>query len=124
MIIEHALRPLALSHLRDHDYVYFEIRDAEDGTYAWLACWFKGDEAQLHVQVTKWTRRTYKKMQQDWDDFLVYCDRRGCRLINAAGDVDDVKLAKFMRLFGFPDPQKIIYSTMEVPGGKSNEGYR
>jgi len=115
VIIEHALRPEALSQHVDDEYCrWFEGRD-QAGTYGWLGMRIKAEEAHVHFEAVRWSPSAYRSMHGDWQDVLDYCRQRGIRILGVAGHANDRLWAKFVTRFGFPEPTPMIISMMEVP---------
>lgn len=77
-----------------------------------------GSACSLHLVLEEWSHNVFKEMISDWDDtVLPFIRNTGCRkaivsYTNGLGDIG--KWTKFIRRLGFPKPETVHISTLEV----------
>lgn len=83
--------------------------------YAYAAIEILGNFASVHTEMIKWSHRIARTMKIDWEEIKFICRSLGTvEMIASNNDVDDKRWAKFIRLFGFPEPKPILVSRQEI----------
>jgi hypothetical protein len=83
--------------------------------YAYVAIEVLGTFASLHTEMIKWSHNIAKMMQIDWEAIKFICKQIGIKEVIASNnDVKDKKWPKFIRLFGFDEPEPILASRQEI----------
>jgi hypothetical protein len=114
MLLQCLYCPDIFKELEGGSFTFYEAKH-EGATYAWLAVFQVYDQVQLHVEVVKLTPGTYRQMRADFKDFLEACRVNGCKSVAAYSHPDNKLWPKYIKRFGFSEPQKIMLSVMEVP---------
>jgi hypothetical protein len=87
----------------------------EDGVYCYVGLRFEGPVGNVHLRVKRWSRGVLRSMQSDWPEVLEICRRNGAKhLVAANEDYEDKRWPKLIQKFGFPKPQVISTSVMEL----------
>ena len=73
------------------------------------------DIASLHLEVLHWSASTCKMLIKDWEVIKRYIKILGCsRVVVSTPNNNDIRWPKLIKLFGFPKPEVITLSTLEV----------
>ena len=107
-------KPSQFKHLKNSVYCY-EFSDF-NGIYGYLGAEIIGPHCACHVAVLKWSHNIAKHMGSDWLTFIdQYLRPKGVKKITATfPNTTDRTWPKFIKMFGFPEPQKVMISTMEI----------
>lgn len=116
MLNKLSFRPGVFDYLPDcQDNLYFEVT-AEDLHCAFVAVQVVLDTGHIHIQVPKWTKIAGKMIVQDFQKLKEILIRMGVKTLVASNEniEDEERWTKFIELFGFPAPDKILVSTREI----------
>ena len=117
MVIKLAEKPKdQLKDLND-DCVYFEFT-YKDEPYAYFGFRLFSDTAIVHNDVTKWNHNIAKQAQTDFKYTLDFLKRLGIEKIIALWKTEhpkaDAKWIKFIRMFGFSEPEYLLKAVKEI----------
>lgn len=102
--------------LPDH-YMWFELHD-ESKAYAYVGIEIIDIWAALHLHILQWNHNILRSILQDWIEIKGICKQFGAKqLVASNDDVHDKKWFKFIRLFGFPEPQHVLISKQRIENG-------
>jgi len=105
-------RPERMNHLQNRC-SFFASRTDRD--LAYWALDIVGDEAAVHLEVIHWSHNTLKQLHKDWDEITSWLKRWHIKKVIAANPHPDNGIwARFIKRVGFPKPQVILISTMEI----------
>jgi len=93
----------------------FEFSDSK-GPYFYLGFEVYGIFCSVHMKVLRWSHNTVKQGMIDFKHWQnkVLKPKGISRVIASYKNPEDKKMLKFIRLFGFPKPEKVMISTMEI----------
>jgi len=91
---------------------YFALSD-DKGVFAYLCVDKRHNQALIHLKMLRWSALIRKEMEQDWNEVLMFCIKNGINSLAAVNDdYKDKRWAKFIGIFGFPEPT--TYAVSEV----------
>lgn len=75
-----------------------------------------GNSCSIHIEVTRWSHNVLKQARVDWIEFKKYIDSKGIKqIVLSYPDIDENQWwVKFIKLFGFDEPKRVMISTMEI----------
>ena len=112
-MIAHADRPDEFNHLSD-DLICFTFKDAK-GPYMHVGLEIRGEYGAVHVTVKRWSHNIVKQVRVDWSTLVAFMKGRGVtKIVASHEDITDIKWPKFINLFGFPKPNPVMMSILEV----------
>lgn len=86
-----------------------------DTVCAYVGVEVVGSLAAIHVKVFKWNHNVLKVWREDWAFVKNFCKTRGANTMVASNtDMEDTVWPKFIEMFGFPSPQKVLISNQEI----------
>lgn len=114
MLTQARKKPEIFSHLSDDAY-YFDVTFL-GSQCAHVAVEHNGDVGYIHIEVAKWTRDFGKTIVQDFLELKDFLVQHGIHKLVATNEnlEDEVRWAKFIELFGFPEPDTVLVSMREI----------
>jgi len=114
MIIQATEKPKGyFTKLPDH-YLWFDLFD-EHGTYAYVGIEIIDIWASFHTHIIRWSHCIAKSLKLDWEELVFLCKEKGVKIAVASNeDMNDTRWPKFIKLFGFPEPQTVLISKQEL----------
>jgi len=95
-------------------FLWFEFSYKKE-PYAYIAIEVIGTFASAHTEMMKWSHNIAKTMRTDWEEIKSICRSLGVKEVVASNnDVNDKRWPKFIRLFGFDEPNPILVSRQEI----------
>ena len=99
--------------LPDH-YIWLELYDNK-GTYGYCGVEIIVPWASIHTEITRWSHKVARSLIEDWKEIKEICRFGGAtQAIASNDDMQDDRWFKFIRLFGFPEPQPVLISKQEL----------
>ena len=99
--------------LPDH-YMWYELTYKNE-TYCYVGIEIISIWASFHTHVLKWSHNIAKELHYDWKELKFISRSFGAtQAIASNDDLDDARWPKFIKMFGFPEPQKIYLSKQEL----------
>lgn len=88
----------------------------DDGPYGYMAIDMDGrGMAAIHVYPIRWGREVLKDTLRDWKYIKRFLKANKChRIVASNPDIKDKRWPKFIKYFGFPEPQLVWMSVQEV----------
>lgn len=93
--------------------IYFEFT-YKDNPYAYFAFQLFDESAIIHNDVVKWNHNIAKQAQIDFKYVLGFLKAIGMKKVIALYPGIDKKWIKFIKMFGFPEPEHLLSSTKEL----------
>ena len=113
-------KPKVFEHLTDkYDYIWFEMANPQ-GAVAYVAAQISQQSAGIHCEVVKWNHHSRKIIADDWKMLKAYLKTIGIRELFVLKEITPTnqkttdKLIKFIKLYGFPEPNKYYLSKLEI----------
>jgi len=93
----------------------FDLFD-ENGIYAKVRVDIINNQyASFHSENLRWSHNIAKSMKKDWEWLKNWCREKGIiELVASNSDIGDKRWPKYIRLFGFPEPQLVSVSKQEL----------
>ena len=99
--------------LPDH-YIWLQLWDNK-GTYGYCGVEIIPPWASIHTEITRWSHKIARSLKEDWKEIKEMCIREGAtQAIASNDDIEYDRWPKFIRLFGFPEPQPVLMSKQEL----------
>lgn len=100
-------------HLPDN-YDWYELY--YNGTlYAHIGIDICYDIASFHMNVDVWSHNIKKELVYDWKTLKLICKNRGVNFLVASNsNLEDPTWVKFIKMFGFPEPEYMAISKQEL----------
>ena len=98
------------------DYDYYKVKLSGD-EYGEIAIGTSGDVAEVHFEVSTFSKATYKHMKESYKYIVQYCKDNGItKLIAPRYKTDEVEdtWSKFVGNFGFTSRTNIRIASMEI----------
>lgn len=95
------------------DCIYFELV-YKDSPYAYFAFQLFKDTTVLHNEVIVWNHNVAKQAQADFKYILDFLKKIGMKQVIALYPSIDKKWIKFIKMFGFPEPEHLLKSVKEI----------
>ncbi len=88
----------------------------DDGPYGYMAINMDGQgSAAFHVHMLRWGAMVFKELKKDWPLVKRFCRANECyQLVASNLNISDERWPKFIKYFGFPEPQLIWMSVQRV----------
>lgn len=87
----------------------------KDFLYAHVGIDIYHDVASFHVDVKVWNHHIYKELTRDWEELKTICRDRGVKILLASNkEIENSKWIKFIKMFGFPEPENVALSKQEL----------
>lgn len=76
-------------------------------------------QATIHFDVQRWNRKVAVTILEDWEEIKEILKNEGVKniLVTYMDIKKEKKWAKFIQLFGFPEPRHILISNMRLDDG-------
>ena len=95
-------------------YMWFELYHKSE-IYCYIGIEIIGMWASLHTHIIRWNHNTVKTLLKDWETLKHICRELGATQAVASNeDLKDKRWPKFIRMFGFAEPQAILISKQEL----------
>jgi len=99
--------------LPDH-YMWFELYYKSE-LYCYVGIEIISIWASFHTHVMKWNHNIAKTLFADWHTLKKICKGLGVtQLIASNENLEDKRWPKFIKMFGFSEPQAILISKQEL----------
>ena len=88
----------------------------EKGPYGYMAAKRELDKAVLHLELlpSRFVPSTFKCLKHDWYDVRYDLRAHGIKVVVACCPPDNNRMIRIWQLFGFPKPEILALSYMEV----------
>lgn len=107
-------RPEIFNCFQGESYAWFELHD-DDGLYGYMALRKRGKYADIHVELTRWTHTVLKHMKTIARlELKDMCRTNKVERLIARKEGHDTVWPKFIKHFGFCEPERIQMSYMEI----------
>jgi len=93
--------------------IYFEFT-YKDEPYAYFGFQLFSSTAIIHNDVTKWNHNIAKQAQSDFKYTVDFLKRLGVKKIIALYPEVNAKWVKFIKMFGFSDPEYLLKAVKEI----------
>ena len=95
-------------------YMWFELY-YKDEIYCYAGIEIVDIRASFHTHVLKWNHNIAKQILYDWEDLKFIVKSFGATQAIASNEnLEDTRWPKFIKMFGFSEPQKILISIQEL----------
>ena len=105
-------RPEIMKHLPEY-FMYINLQDSI-GIYGYMGFHISKDMAGLHCEIIRWNKSVAMQLKKDFDKVKKKLKSIGINKIVASYKEKSEKWEKFIKLYGFPKPELIYMSTLEV----------
>ena len=113
MLISVENQPSCFNHLPKH-YNWYGLYYKKE-LYGYIGLEVVGNVASFHTNIKKWTIETSKELHKDWDRLKSLCRKRNVKIAIASNaNTNDKKWVKFIKMFGFPEPELVWISQQEI----------
>lgn len=97
---------------------YAGVVDETGEVYGWLGLVFIGDQAGIHTVFRRSIIGIQRQVRKDFERILGSLRSRGIKSLVASNpNTNDHRWPKFIKWLGFPEPELVYISVMEVLDG-------
>ncbi len=102
----------------DQGFIWLEGFTGGEQVYSYIALQIVGVHAGLHVEIVEFSHKIMKVMELDHAYLIGILNGFGVKNITASNKnlEDEDRWAKFIKRLGYPPPEKVMISTINING--------
>jgi hypothetical protein len=111
-------KPKCLEYIKD-DMICFKssysVNSKASQVYMYIGIQIFNEKCSLHIDVSRWNHKAYREILYDWECLKKYLIKQGIKkAIASFAEIESKNWPKFIKLFGFPEPNQILISEQEL----------